>query len=505
MPIQIHDTLAGAKHELVPLVPGAIGLYVCGPTVYDLAHLGHARCYVVWDVVVRHLRARGLAVKYVRNFTDVDDKIIKRANERGEDPLAMAARFADEFHRDMDALGCLRPDVEPRVSGHIPEILALVEALVRKGYAYAPGNGDVYFAVRRFPEYGRLSRRNLDDLLAGARVEPGEAKRDPLDFALWKAAKPGEPRWPSPWGDGRPGWHIECSAMTKRHLGDTFDLHTGGKDLVFPHHTNEIAQSVCACGDGVHAESYARAWLHNGFAQIDGEKMSKSLGNFVTVRQIMAQYDAEGLRLFLLGTHYRRDFNFSDTVLEEADRRLAYLYETLQKADRLAAGAAPLDGGAAGPVALAVEGAASAGQPGPLGAADLVERCRAALDDDFNTPQVLGLLSEPFAAANALVDLKGKKTPEQRGRLAAFARDARLVGETLGLLQRPPAEALLALRDKAAARRGLDGAAVAARLAERAAARQARDFARSDAIRDELLAQGVAIMDGPEGTSWKVV
>jgi len=481
MPIQIHDTLTGSKHPLTPLRPGAIGLYACGPTVYDLSHLGHARCYVVWDVVVRHLRARGLAVRYVRNFTDVDDKIIKRANERGEDPVALAARFADEFHRDMDALGCVRPDVEPRVSGHIPEIVALIEALVERGFAYAPGNGDVYFAVRRFPEYGRLSGRNLDDLLAGARVAPGEVKRDPLDFALWKGAKPGEPRWPSPWGEGRPGWHIECSAMTKKHLGDTFDLHTGGKDLVFPHHTNEIAQSVCACGDGVHAESYARAWLHNGFVEIDDEKMSKSLGNFFTVRQVLERYEAEGLRLFLLGTHYRRDFNFSDTVLAEAERRLGYLYETVEKADKVATGS-------------------------PAGAEDgLVERGRAALDDDFNTPQVLGLLAEAFTAANALCDLKGKKTPEQRGRLAAFARDARLLGETLGILQRPPAEALRALRDKGAARRGLDGAAVEARLVERRAARQAKDFARSDAIRDELLQLGVAIMDGPEGTSWKVV
>jgi cysteinyl-tRNA synthetase len=483
MPIQLHDTLTGSKRELTTLRPGEVGIYACGPTVYDLSHLGHARCYVVWDVVVRHLKARGLKVKYVRNFTDVDDKIIKRANERGEDPVALAARFADAFHEDMDALGCLRPDVEPRVSTHIPEIVALIATLVEKGFAYAPGNGDVYFSVRKFPEYGRLSRRNLDDLLAGARVEPGEAKRDPLDFALWKGAKPGEPRWPSPWGDGRPGWHIECSAMTRAHLGDTFDLHTGGKDLVFPHHTNEIAQSVCACGDGQRADSYARLWAHNGFVEIDDEKMSKSLGNFFTVRQVLERFDAEGLRLFLLGTHYRRDFNFSDTVLGEAEQRLGYLYETLEKADRLAAGAAPAPAPAEGFAAQAL----------------------AALDDDFNTPQVLGVLAEAFTAANALCDLKGKKTPEQKAQLAAFARDARAVAAVLGILGRPPAAALRALRDKAAARKGIDGAAVEARLAERTAARKAKDFARSDAIRDELLASGVAIMDGPEGTTWKVV
>ncbi|HSB20348.1 MAG TPA: cysteine--tRNA ligase [Anaeromyxobacteraceae bacterium] len=480
MAIQIFDTLAGGKRELVPLEPGRIGLYACGPTVYDLSHLGHARCYVVWDVVVRHLRARGLRVKYVRNFTDVDDKIIKRAGERGEDPLALAARFAQAYLEDMDALGNLRPDAEPRVSEHIPQIVAMIEKLVARGFAYAPGNGDVYFAVRKFPEYGRLSRRNLDDLLAGARVEPGEAKRDPLDFALWKAAKPGEPSWGSPWGPGRPGWHIECSAMTLAHLGFPFDLHTGGKDLVFPHHTNEIAQSVAAAGDGEHAESFCRHWAHNGFVEIDDEKMSKSLGNFFTVRDVLARYDAEGLRLFLLGTHYRNDFNFSDLLLGEAERRLGYLYETLEKADRAAAGAAP-------------------GPEEPF-----VEEARAALDDDFNTAQVLGILADVFTAANALADRKGRKSPEERARLAAFARDARAVGAELGLLARPPEQALATLRDRAAARRGIDRAQVEQRIAERTAARKAKDFARSDAIRDELARLGVALMDGPQGTSWKV-
>jgi len=480
MPIQVHDTLTARKRELVPLVPGTIGLYVCGPTVYDYSHLGHARCYVVWDVVVRHLRQRGLEVRYVRNFTDVDDKIIRRANERGEDPAALASRFADAFHEDMDALGCVRPDVEPRVTGTMPEIVALIGTLVARGFAYAPGNGDVYYAVRKFPEYGRLAKRNLDDLLAGARVEPGDAKRDPLDFALWKGAKPGEPSWDSPWGKGRPGWHIECSAMTRKHLGDSFDLHAGGKDLVFPHHTNEIAQSVAASSDALRADDYARYWLHNGFVEIDDEKMSKSLGNFFTVRDVLARYDGEGLRWFLLGTHYRNDFNFSDAVLDEAERRLGYLYETLAKAERSAGGAIP------------------AAQGG------FVEPCRAALDDDFNTPQVLGLLADAFTAANALADRKGKKTPAERAELASFARDVRAVCATLGVLQRDPAEALRALRDKAAKRRGIDEARVEAAIAARAEARRAKDFARSDALRDELLAIGVAIMDGPEGTSWKV-
>jgi cysteinyl-tRNA synthetase len=480
MAIQIFDTLAGRKRELVPLEPGKLGFYVCGPTVYDLSHLGHARCYIVWDVVVRHLRARGYQVRYVRNFTDVDDKIIRRAQERGEDPVGLAARFAAAFLEDMDALGNLRPDAQPRVSEHVPQIVALIEKLVVRGFAYAPGNGDVYYAVRRFPEYGRLARRNLDDLLAGARVEPGEAKRDPLDFALWKAAKPGEPSWESPWGRGRPGWHIECSAMALEHLGERLDLHAGGKDLVFPHHTNEIAQSVAAAGDGEHVESFCRTWAHNGFVEIDDQKMSKSLGNFFTIRDVLARFEAEALRLCLLGTHYRNDFNFSDGLLADAERRLGYLYETLEKAERGAAGAAP-------------------GPEEPF-----AEAARAALDDDFNTAQVLGILADAFTAANALADAKGKKAAPDRARLAAFCRDARAAASPLGLLQRPAATALASLRDRAAARRGVDRELVERRIAERALARQARDFARSDAIRDELSRIGVTLMDGPQGTSWKV-
>src|SRR5512143_2511276 len=284
MPAQIliFDTLTGKKREFVPLAPGKVRFYACGPTVYDHAHVGHARSYVVWDVVVRHLRARGLEVTYVRNFTDVDDKIIKRANERGEDPVALADRFARAFDEDMDALGTLRPDVAPNVSDHVPQIVALIEILISKGFAYPASNGDVYYSVRKFPDYGRLARRNLDDLLSGARVEPGEAKRDPLDFALWKAAKPGEPSWESPWGRGRPGWHIECSAMTLAHLGAPIDIHGGGKDLKFPHHENEIAQTCAACDS-----PFVNVWMHNGFVRVDDEKMSKSLGNFFPVLEVL--------------------------------------------------------------------------------------------------------------------------------------------------------------------------------------------------------------------------
>ena len=481
MPIVIHDTLTAQKRELVPLEPGKIRFYACGPTVYDWSHVGHARSYVVWDVVVRHLRARGYLVTYVRNFTDVDDKIIRRANERGEDPVALSDRFARAYDEDMDALGNLRPDAAPKVSEHVPQIVEMIETLVAKGFGYAAANGDVYYAVRKFPDYGRLAKRNLDDLMSGARVEPGEAKRDPLDFALWKAAKPGEPAWDSPWGKGRPGWHIECSAMTLAHLGTPIDLHGGGKDLVFPHHTNEIAQSVAAVGDGRTAETFSRYWMHHGFVEIDSEKMSKSLGNFFTIREVLAKFDAEVMRLFLLGTHYRNPINYSDAILVEAERRLRYLYKTLEKVDRLAEGTSP------------------AGEGGAL-----VVDAQRALDDDFNAPQVLAVLAEAFTAANALADRKGKKSPEEKAKLAALTRDVREIGTTLGLVQRPPPTALAALRAKAAARRGIDAATVQARIVERASARKARDFARGDAIRDELLALGVAILDGPEGTSWDV-
>ncbi len=326
-----------------------------------------------------------------------------------------------------------------------------------------------------------LSHRNLDDLLAGARVEPGEAKQDPLDFALWKAAKPGEPSWDSPWGSGRPGWHIECSAMTLKHLGAPFDIHAGGKDLVFPHHTNEIAQSVPAVSDSLEPTAFARHWMHNNFVEIDHEKMSKSLGNFFTVKDVLARYDGEGLRLFLLGTQYRNPISFSDGLVAEAEQRLGYFYETLEKADRAAAGA-----------------------DAPATPSAWLERCRAVLDDDFNSAAVLGLLAEAFAEANAQVDRKGKKSPEDRGALARFARDARDIGSELGILERSPAQALLAIRSKAASRRGIDAAAVEAKIAERAAARRAKDFARSDAVRDELKAMGVGLMDGPDGTTWKV-
>ena len=330
MPLRVFNTLTNEKQDFTPLRPGRMGLYVCGITVYDLPHIGHARMLTAFDVAVRYLRWAGWEVAYVRNWTDVDDKIIRRAQERGQDPKRFAEHFIEECRKDMQALKILPADAEPKATEHVPEMQELIARLIERGNAYA-SQGDVYFSVRSFPGYGKLSKRHLEDLRAGARVEPGEQKRDPLDFALWKAAKPGEPAsvtWDSPWGPGRPGWHIECSAMSQKFLGTTFDVHGGGKDLVFPHHENEIAQSEAASG-----QELARFWLHNGFVNVDAEKMSKSLGNFRTIRDLLTHWDGEALRAFLLSTQYRHPINFSESAIVESDRRVEYFYESLAKGD----------------------------------------------------------------------------------------------------------------------------------------------------------------------------
>jgi cysteinyl-tRNA synthetase len=490
--MRIFDTLSRGKVELVPRTPGALGIYVCGPTVYDLSHIGHARCYVGFDVIVRHLRARGFAVTFVRNLTDVDDKIIKRANERGEEPRALSERMTAEFHRDMDALGCARPDVEPKVTEHIPDIIALIARLLDGGMAYQAA-GDVYYDTERFVEYGRLSGQPLDELLAGARVEVDARKRSPLDFALWKAAKPGEPRWDSPFGPGRPGWHIECSAMSARYLGESFDLHGGGKDLVFPHHQNEIAQSQGAFGLG----TFAKYWLHNGFVNFNQEKMSKSLGNFFTIRQVLEHVDPEALRLFLLTVHYRSPINFEVTErdgkprfpgLEEAWGRLDYLYRTVERlGDTLAVGK-PADAGAVAP-----------------GVDTWYGEFLAALDDDFNTALGLAHLYGAATLANKLLDDPKSAAKDVRRRsLERLQEELRVAVGTLGILQRPPAEFLARRRQQLCALRGIDADDVERQLAARAAARAAKEFARADEIRTALAARGVDLMDTPRGTTWRV-
>ena len=459
--MQIYNTLSGAKETLRTIREGELRMYVCGATVYDYCHVGHARVFVVFDMVARYLRERGYAVTYVRNVTDIDDKIIRRAEETGESPQALSERFTVAMHEDLERLGVQPPDIEPRATAHIGDIVAMIEQLVAGDYAYAADNGDVYFAVQHFADYGRLSGRDPAELRAGARVEVNEAKRDPLDFVLWKAAKPGEPAWSSPWGEGRPGWHIECSAMSTRHLGEYFDIHGGGRDLMFPHHENEIAQSCAANG-----ASFVRYWMHNGFVRIDDEKMSKSLGNFFTIREVLERYAPEVLRYFLLSSHYRSPLNYSDQALDQAREALTRLYLGLAEAGTEAA----------------VE---------PLEDA-LSERFHAAMADDFNTPEALAVLFEVVRALN--------KTQDAAQR-AARAAQLRQLGGVLGLLAAQPQEFLRG----GAGQAGDDeeSARIDAMVSVREQARQAKDFARADALRDELTAMGILLEDGAGGTRWR--
>jgi len=489
--LRLFDTMTGQKQDLKTREPRKVGIYVCGPTVYDFSHLGHARVYVVFDTVVRYLRYRGYEVTYVRNFTDVDDKIISRAAEQSRDPVELAAEFIIAYGQDMARLNVLPADVEPRVSGHIPEIVDAIERIERAGLAYER-KGTVYFAVRRHGSYGKLSGRNLDDLCCGARVEVDTDKDDPLDFALWKAAKPGEPHWPSPWGDGRPGWHIECSVMSTKYLGAEFDIHGGGMDLIFPHHENEIAQSEAA-----YARGFASYWMHNGFVNLNAEKMAKSTGNFFSLRELFNHAEPEAIRLFLQSVQYRHPINFKVGAdrdegarfpdLVEAEHRLDYFYETLCKLeDALAPMKAPGDGEVVPELDAARDGFAEA------------------MDDDFNTAAALAPVSELFRLANRLLeDPKAAPKKVRRRSLWRIREEAREIGGVLGLWQEHPS-AYLSRRMEAMARcRGVDATWVEEQIAARAAARLAKDFAAADAIRDALAEKGIELMDSPLSTRWK--
>jgi cysteinyl-tRNA synthetase len=486
MSIRIYDTHAGEKRDFETIEPGKVRMYVCGVTPYARSHIGHARSALVYDLIYRYLRYSGLEVTYVRNFTDVDDKIIARANEEGIEAPALAARFIDSYHEDMDALGVARPDQEPRVSTSMDAIIALVKRLIERDVAYAV-DGDVYYAVDRFEGYGKLSKKPLEDLEAGARVEVDGRKRNPMDFALWKSAKPGEPSWDSPWGKGRPGWHIECSAMSMEALGESIDLHGGGQDLIFPHHENEIAQSEGATGC-----EFARFWVHNGFVNIDDEKMSKSLGNCFGVPDLKCRYEPQVVRYFMLAsTHYRHPINFGDALLDEAAARVAYFYETLRKVGLL------LD----------------EGHPefdGPLPHQALIEelepRFREAMDDDFNAPRAISVVYEGFKALNELAQTRKKKHKPSAGTAARRLLDALMrIDEVFNLFGEPPREYLARHTAKAAMRRGLDEAWIADRVEARRQARDSKDWAAADAARDELLARGVVLMDTPDGTEWAVL
>jgi cysteinyl-tRNA synthetase len=454
MTLRIYNTLARALEEFSPLEAGHVRMYVCGMTVYDLCHIGHARMMMAFDVVQRWLRASGYRVTYVRNITDIDDKIIRRALERGITIRALTEETVAAMHQDIGALGIEPPSVEPRATEYVPQMLGIIRTLEDKGLAYRSPDGDVNYAVRKFPGYGKLSGKSLDELHAGERVAVLDGKEDPLDFVLWKAAKPTEPedaKWESPFGTGRPGWHIECSAMSCATLGETFDIHGGGADLQFPHHENEIAQS-----EGAHGKPLARFWVHNGFVRVDNEKMSKSLGNFFTIREVLQKYDAESLRFFLVRTHYRSALNYSDAHLDDARNALKRLYTALD---------------AVPPAEVAIDWA------GPHAA-----RFKAAMDEDFGTPEAVAVLFDMAGEVN-------------RTRSAEAAGLLKALGGTLGLLQGDPKAFLQAGSS-------LDEATILARIADRAAAKAAKDFAEADRIRAELLAQGIVLKDGPNGTTW---
>jgi len=466
--LRIHNSLTGRKEPFEPLERGHARMYVCGITVYDHVHVGHARSQIAFDVARRWLRASGYRVTYVRNVTDIDDKIIARARERGEPFEALTARFIAAMDEDFAALGIEKPDHEPRATGYIPEIVAMIARLIERGYAYVGADGDVFYAVARFAKYGRLSGKKLEDLRAGARVEVDESKRDPLDFVLWKRAKPGEPAWDSPWGMGRPGWHIECSAMAVALLGPAFDIHGGGMDLKFPHHENEIAQSCAACD-----APFAALWMHNGFVRVDDEKMSKSLGNFFTVREVLPRLRPEVLRMFLLSSHYRAPVNYTDDNLLQADAALQRLYLALRDVE---------------PAPRFEPGTASR---------DFAE----AMDDDFNTPGAIAALQSGARELNVA------KSAGDRERAAALAAELRHLAGLIGVLAHPAAEWLAAPSQLGAGTAtgtdGLDPPEIERRIAARLDARRAKNFAESDRIRDELAAAGILLEDGPAGTTWR--
>ena len=458
--MHIYNTLTRRKDPFRPLVAGKVSMYVCGMTVYDYCHLGHARVMVAFDVITRYLRHRGYDVTYVRNITDIDDKILKRAEENGEPIDALTERMIAAMHEDEARLNVLPPSQEPRATGHIDDIIAMIETLIDKGFAYAAANGDVYYRVRKFTDYGKLNNRQLDDMRSGARVDVDVHKEDPLDFVLWKAAKPGEAHWHSPWGEGRPGWHIECSAMSTCCLGDTFDIHGGGPDLTFPHHENEIAQSEAATG-----KTYVNTWMHAGAVRVNQEKMSKSLGNFFTIRDVLAEHDPEVVRYLLVASHYRSAINYSLDSLIEARKSLTRLYTALEGVD-------------ADEQAVASEAA---------------ERFTAAMDDDFNTPVALAALFDLARDLNRAKSDQSAEAPRLAGELK------RLAG-VLGLLQQVPETFLKGAQQQVA----LSEEEIEAKIAERHDAKTSKDFARADAIRDELAALGIVLKDSREGTTWVI-
>ena len=482
MALKLYNTATKIKEDFKPLQQGKVGMYVCGVTVYDLCHIGHARSAIVFDVLTRYLKAGGFDVKYVRNFTDVDDKIIDRARQSGKRPEELAQEYIDAFYEDMQKLGVLPADKEPRATEHIAGMIEMISTLLHRGYAYVEG-GDVFFAVEKFPAYGSLSGRRIEDMKAGSRVAVDEKKRHPMDFVLWKAAKPGEPEWPSPWGPGRPGWHIECSVMSSVYLGHSFDIHGGGEDLLFPHHENERAQSIAATGG-----QFARYWIHNGFVTVESEKMSKSLGNFLTIRDALKTYHPEVLRLFLISKHYRTPLDFSKEAVSDLQAGLARIYRTLQRLEE----------------SIGVRVGRDLPSPGPLlhkQEDSLLKEFIQAMDDDLNTPGALGAIFGAVKEMNRTLDVHAGSLDEgTRAQLGSSRSDLYRAAKVLGILEESPEAFFEKLSSPTEA---VVPQEIEKLIEERASARKARDWARADAIRSQLTSMGVVLEDGPKGTTWR--
>lgn len=482
----IYNTMTKKKEEFIPQVAGKVGMYACGITAYDLCHIGHARSAVVFDVIARYLEFKGNQVTFVRNFTDVDDKIINRANQEHVSAKEVSEKYIEAFHEDMDKLNVRRANIEPKATEYIPEMIELCEKLIAKGFAYATPSGDVYFRVRSFKDYGKLSGRDINDMRAGARIQPGEEKEDPLDFALWKSAKPGEPFWECSWGKGRPGWHIECSVMSEKNLKLPLDIHGGGQDLIFPHHENEIAQSEAALGG-----EFAKFWVHNGFVQIDSEKMSKSLGNFKTIRDILENRHPEALRFFLLSKHYRSPIDFSFVTMDDAEKGLVRVYECLAEVH----------------AALQKEFNKKMAMPADIlkEFEELKQAFLESMDDDFNTAGALGHVFGTVRLVNRVLEDKALRGKDgTKAFLEQVLNEVRVWSQILGVFGLEPAAALLALRDLNAKRLNIDVQEVETLLAERLAAKKNKDFTAADSIREKLAAMHVEVRDTQNGQVWAI-
>ena len=489
MKITIYNSLNRTKEPFETIEPGRVKMYVCGPTVYDSCHIGHARSVIVFDVIYRYLSAAGYDVTYVRNFTDIDDKIINRSNELGVSAESLAEKYIDEFHQDMDALNVLRPTLEPRATEHIDHIIRIIEILMDKGYAYASG-GDVFFSVDLFNGYGKLSGRKLEEMEAGARIEVDQRKKNPFDFVLWKSSKPDEPAWDSPWGKGRPGWHIECSAMSGDYLGASFDIHGGGKDLIFPHHENEIAQSEAAFG-----QTFVKYWVHNGFVNINHEKMSKSLGNFLMIKDIVKEYHPEAVRLFLLSHHYRSPVDFTDQNIKNVAAGLDKMYALLERVEKYLHTLPDKD--------------ASDYDDVPVSDKDFWGLFRDAMNDDFNTALGIGILYDSVRHINRILDQMAETESVDNTQNRHLIHNECLhilkIGNILGLFAQSPDTYFKQKKDRVIDQKSFDAAAIDAMIEERRAARKAKDFKRADEIRDQLKNMNIEIEDRPDGTIWKVI